>query len=152
MNGILNKFALKRLPHSYTTMMEPEIGLLMCSLVGIRPNSSCLDPFCGSCSLLAYATIHGASFTVGLDVNKNSEQRGQIMDNFKYLGLEPPTRIIQANAESLLNSKYDRSQSFSNEGISLHNDSFDFIITDPPYGMSESIITGIYQHWSPCIL
>ena len=107
MNGILNKFALKRLPNSYPTTMEPEIGLLMCSLVGIRPNSSCLDPFCGSCSLLAYATIHGASFTVGLDVNKNSEQRGQIMDNFKYLGLEPPTRIIQANAESLLNSKYD---------------------------------------------
>ena len=137
LNGILNRFALKRVPHPFPTMMEPEIGLLMCSLVGLRPNSTCFDPFCGSCALLAYAKFHGVNDTVGMDVNLDQANQRKITENFCHYGIKTPSQLILGNAEDLIHS----SQDFQNTTFPPH--SFDFIVTDPPYGMSESIVIGI---------
>ena len=119
--------------------MEPEIGLLMCSLVGLSPNRSCFDPFCGSGALLAYAKVHGADVTVGMDVAMDANHLLKVMDNFGHYGVEPPSSMLQGNVEDCLHpasSTYD--------GL-LSPQSFDFIVTDPPYGMRENIVMGTHH-------
>lgn len=118
-------------------MMEPEIGLLMCSLVGLKPNSSCFDPFCGSGALLAYASIHGANITIGMDAAMDRDYCQRVTENFCHYGLDPPSSMLLGNVEDLVQATSD------NCNATLFPLSFDFVITDPPYGMSEGIVTGI---------
>jgi len=71
--------------------MEPELALIMSSLAGIKNGSTVLDPYCGSCSLLAMASIHGAGSwdnrysLVGVDANLDALSGGGIRSNFEYM-------------------------------------------------------------------
>lgn len=71
--------------------MEPELALIMSNLAGIRNGSTVLDPYCGSCSLLAMASIHGAGSwdnrysLVGVDANLDALSGDGIRSNFEYM-------------------------------------------------------------------
>lgn len=90
-SGILSRLSLKHMPFKSKTTMEPELALIMSSLAGIKNGSTVLDPYCGSCSLLAMASIHGAGSwdnrysLVGVDANLDALSGGGIRSNFEYM-------------------------------------------------------------------
>ena len=90
-SGILSRLSLKHIPFKSKTAMEPELALIMSSLADIRNGSTVLDPYCGSCSLLAMASIHGAGSwdnrysLVGVDANLDALSGGGIRSNFEYM-------------------------------------------------------------------
>jgi tRNA G10 N-methylase Trm11 len=90
-SGILSRLSLKHMPFKSKTTMEPELALIMSSLAGIKNGSTVLDPYCGSCSLLAMASIHGAGSwdnrysLVGVDANLDALSGDGIRSNFEYM-------------------------------------------------------------------
>ena len=134
LSGLLKTFAIKNLPFPKisNTIMEPELGFLMTSFLRINTskdaNFTLLDPFCGSCSLLAYASHRNVRTTIGID--SSPLNISHIQSNFRALNCTSPVNIYQANAIEL--SDIDASKSVYE--IPIHVDG---IITDPPYGMQE---------------
>ena len=101
-SGILSRLSLNRIPYKSKTTMEPELSLIMSNLAGIKRGSTVLDPYCGSSSLLAIASIHGAGCKddkfslVGVDANKEALSVDGITRNFEYIH-----SIMNSNSDSL---------------------------------------------------
>jgi 16S rRNA G966 N2-methylase RsmD len=159
--GVLKTLATKDLPHQSSTYIEPEIGLLLCNLAGItkESNSSVLDPFCGMCSLLSYASYAGATTTTGVDISHISLNTSRITANYNHINTSLPTALYIGSAYDLLMNSVSDSSLFSrvhpinttttttSTATTISDyEVFDTILTDPPYGMQEAIIGCKYYY------
>jgi 16S rRNA G966 N2-methylase RsmD len=151
MSGVLNTLATRSLLHRGRTSLEPELGLLMCGLAGVRQGSAVLDPFCGMCSLLIHAAYLGADTFTGVDASEKALQPNKVVENFKHLGLSPPSSLYIGSAEGLLEGHLKECARLRRvygtgygdgdgvDGNTQVDELFDCLVTDPPYGMQESI-------------
>jgi tRNA G10 N-methylase Trm11 len=104
----------------------------MCNVAGVKDGSTILDPYAGSCAtLLAAAMIAGTCRTVGIEIAHDGlVNRNDIQKDFETRGLVAPLALLQGDStESTLRDKARKA---------IGDESFDLIITDPPYGIRES--------------
>ena len=132
-----------------TTTMPADRALLMANLAQVQPNTTVLDPFCGSAGLLIASALLGAK-TVGGDIDTEllSHQKYPLCypasagrplrgteavsftDSFTELGLDSPTLLLGANIKD--------SQAINLYLEANQKQTYDAIVTDPPYGIRES--------------
>lgn len=145
--GVLNRFALRRLPLRFKTSIEPELALLMVNLAGIadsgpgETNASVemnrieekvvLDPFCGAAVLLLAAQMQNHRVRgIGTDAMEMPEAIiAGINSNFAMFNLAPPLIQPQTPIASLASTEH--SAGFCG--------SVNAIVTDPPYDMGAKI-------------
>jgi 16S rRNA G966 N2-methylase RsmD len=145
------------------TPLCPMAAFWMCNIAGIRPGQAILDPFAGSCSILmAAAMIHGSCRTVGIEIAHNGlVNRADIRRDFVTRNLTLPCDLVHGDCtdvrvrrrakRALLlptphdDDHHDKQHQHSDDDDDDHDDndvstlpSFDYIITDPPYGIRES--------------
>ena len=122
-----------------TTPLDPVAAFSMCNIAQIFYNSTVLDPFCGSCSTLLAAT-HIASIgnhqnniqTVGIELAHGKYVNfDHINKDFKSRNLKPPADLIRGDCMDYSIRQKARA--------TIDNQSFDVIVTDPPYGIRESM-------------
>ena len=132
-----------------TTTMPSDRALLMANLAQFNKGGVVLDPFCGSAGLLLSSSLLGAKVVGGdLDVKLLSHQdqplsypasigrplRGiekvSFGDSFTELGLAEPTLLLGADIKD---------PNVIEMYLALNHDQpYDAIVTDPPYGIRES--------------
>ena len=127
-----------------TTPLCPIAAFTLCNVAQLRPYFTVLDPFAGSCaSLLAAAHIATNSArptksqggTVSIEVAHNGlVNRDDILRDFETRSLDPPLDVIHGDCMMYETRKRARQ--------AIGNNSFDCIITDPPYGIREAMISG----------
>eukprot|EP00986_Skeletonema_menzelii_P017614 scaffold20758_cov164-Skeletonema_menzelii.AAC.5 len=127
-----------------TTPLCPIAAFTLCNVAQLRPHFTVLDPFAGSCaSLLAAAHIATNSArptksqggTVSIEVAHNGlVNRDDILRDFETRSLDPPLDVIHGDCMMYETRKRARQ--------AIGNNSFDCIITDPPYGIREAMISG----------
>lgn len=132
-----------------TTTMPAERALLMSNLGLAQEGMSVLDPFCGSGGLLLSSMLLGAS-VVGADVDaellsfcdaplpfpnsplrpNRGVERVSYVDSFTELGFDEPVLLagLDIQKERFVDSVLGAN----------HNQKYDAIVTDPPYGIRES--------------
>lgn len=106
----------------------------MCNIAQVlRKKTTILDPFAGSCAtLLAAAHItNGYCQSVGVEICHNGHvNRDNIRADFESRSLPPPLVI---RGDCLSSDIRDEARS------EIGGDAFDFVITDPPYGIREAM-------------
>ena len=104
----------------------------MCNVAGVREGSTILDPYAGSCAtLLVAAMIAPTCRSVGIEIAHDGiVNREDIGRDFSTRGLTPPLALLQGDSTDPAIREEAR--------MSIGNKPFDFIITDPPYGIRES--------------
>mmetsp|Transcript_13921 Transcript_13921/g.28378 ORF Transcript_13921/g.28378 Transcript_13921/m.28378 type:complete len:545 (+) Transcript_13921:110-1744(+) len=127
-----------------TTPLCPIAAFTLCNVAQLRPHFTVLDPFAGSCaSLLAAAHIATNSArptksqggTVSIEVAHNGLiNRDDILRDFESRALVPPLDII--HGDCMLYETRERARQV------IGQNSFDCIITDPPYGIREAMTSG----------
>lgn len=149
LGGILNRLAVKRVPHPSATYLEPELALLLASLAHISEGSVALDPFCGMGSLLIAAASRGA-VALGVDVCMSEEAAGRVIANTKALGMPAPVALFEGRAEVLADpTQGSLVQVYGSDATLLLGEGcVDAILTDPPYGMREPVLLG---KSAPCV-
>jgi putative methyltransferase (TIGR01177 family) len=105
-----------RLPFQRPVTLAPRLARTLVNLARVGPGDRVVDPFVGTGSLLLEAALLGAT-TVGIDVSATMI-RGAI-ENFAHLG-HTPEILRQADAAEAAGE--------------FAADSFDALVTDPPYG------------------
>ena len=146
---VTEKLQLTQRPFINTTTMEAPRSIMMAHLAGATHNTSIVDPFCGSGSLLVAAATLGAK-TVGSDIavdllstrprvikmpaSQGRPDRGKekvcMYDNFDELQLDHPLLLPGLD----IMSPQSASQLIqANQGML-----YDAILTDPPYGIREA--------------
>ena len=132
-----------------TTTMPADRALLMSNLGLSQQGMSVLDPFCGSGGLLLSSMLLGAS-VVGADVDaellsfcdaplpfpnsplrpNRGVERVSYVDSFTELGLDEPVLLagLDIQVEGFVDSVLGAN----------HNQKYDAVVTDPPYGIRES--------------
>ncbi|KAL3793507.1 hypothetical protein HJC23_007247 [Cyclotella cryptica] len=141
--GILNEYALKERNFTWSFAMEPEIGFLMANLALASTGRhkatneqrvlSCLDPCCGSGSLLLYSAALGATELVGVDSDP-SVWVGAI-DEFKRHS--PIGGITDSSSKtSLPYPIFIEGDIFYPK---MTRESFDAIVCDPPYNIGTPV-------------
>jgi putative methyltransferase (TIGR01177 family) len=108
-------------PFKRSGILNSELARLMVNIAKVLPGTSILDPFCGSGSILIEAYYNGAQRILGIDIDSRMLQGAK--ENLRFLGI-PETRVqlIRGDCRKILRS--------------LDSESFDAIVTDPPYGRS----------------
>lgn len=127
-----------------TTPLCPIAAFTLCNVAQLRPHFTVLDPFAGSCaSLLAAAHIATNSArpkksqggTVSIEVAHNGlVNRGDIVRDFETRSLDPPLEVIHGDCMLYETRKRARQ--------AIGHNSFDCIVTDPPYGIREAMSSG----------
>lgn len=127
-----------------TTPLCPIAAFTLCNVAQLRPHFTVLDPFAGSCaSLLAAAHIATNSErptksqggTVSIEVAHNGlVNRDDIVRDFETRSLDPPLEVIHGDCMLYETRKRARQ--------AIGNNSFDCIVTDPPYGIREAMTSG----------
>ncbi len=122
-----------------TTPLCPIAAFTLCNVAQLRPPFTVLDPFAGSCaSLLAAAHIATNSAqpkksqggTVSIEVAHNGlVNRDDIVRDFETRSLDPPLEVIHGDCMLYETRKRARQ--------AIGHNSFDCIVTDPPYGIRE---------------
>lgn len=114
------------------TPLCPLAAFIMCNLARLKEGHRVLDPFAGSCTtLLAAAMIAPSCESVGIEISSNDiVDRDDIMTDFKSRKLSPPKALIQGDCT--VEAVRDQARSL------IDGDSFDIILSDPPYGRRES--------------
>jgi len=122
-----------------TTPLCPIAAFTLCNVAQLRPHFTVLDPFAGSCaSLLAAAHIATNSAqpnksqggTVSIEVAHNGlVNRDDIVRDFETRSLDPPLEAIHGDCMLYETRKRARQ--------AIGHNSFDCIVTDPPYGIRE---------------
>jgi tRNA G10 N-methylase Trm11 len=114
------------------TPLCPIAAFSMCNIGALRANQSVLDPFSGSCAiLLAAAMIEPTCRTVGIEIAPSYIiRRENILKDFSSRSLTPPMALIEGNSNDSAVRDHARS--------AIGGESFDLIITDPPYGIRET--------------
>ena len=120
-----------------TTPLDTISSYLLCNLGKVvkSMSSHCriLDPFAGSCTTLLAASLITASNcqTVGIDIQMPSNR--QIEQEFIDQNCTPPVALIHGDCLSMEVREQARN--------AINQTSFDVIITDPPYGIRERIVS-----------
>ena len=131
-----------------TTPLCPIASFTLCNIAQISRlgNPTILDPFAGSCAtLLAAAHITNLPITssmlqskqrgcqsVAIEISHNGiVNRDDIIQDFETRSLPPPTDIIRGDC-TLADIRHQAR-------MAIGGDSFDAIITDPPYGIREAM-------------
>ncbi len=126
-----------------TTPLCPIAAFTLCNVAQLRPHFTVLDPFAGSCaSLLAAAHIATNSArpkesggTVSIEVAHNGlVNRDDIVRDFETRSLDPPLEVIHGDCMLYETRKRARQ--------AIGHNSFDCIVTDPPYGIREAMSSG----------
>lgn len=119
------------------TPLCPVAAFIMCNTAQVRPESTLLDPFCGSAAiLLAASMLSRTCRTVGIEIAHNGiVSRDDIRRDFTTRGLTEPMALIHGDS-----SDY---QVRTSARLAIGNVPFDCIVTDPPYGIRES--TGVLE-------
>jgi DNA modification methylase len=146
---IVDRSVIRKRPFIHTTTLPSDLSLLMTNLGKVDNNSTVLDPFCGSGSLLLTCAMLGAK-TIGSDIDtellsstprklftkptpsrpKRGTEEVCIYDSFRELNVLEP--ILLAGFDIQQNDAVKKLRK-ANE-----NKYYDAIITDPPYGIRES--------------
>jgi len=115
------------------TPLCPIASFLLCNIAGVRPHSRILDPYAGSCAvLLAAAMIDPTCQSVGIEIAHNGIVcRDDIRKDFESRQLVPPVALVRGDSTD------DKIRATARDAIG--GNPFDFIITDPPYGIRESL-------------
>ncbi|KAL7488159.1 hypothetical protein ACHAW6_013751 [Cyclotella cf. meneghiniana] len=140
--GILKEYALKDTMFASSFAMEPEIGFLMANLALASKRShdamkkqlalSCLDPCCGSGSLLLYSAALGATDLVGVDSDPSVWEGA--MEEFKKH--TPIADFIDSSINaSLPYPTFVEGDIFD----PMMTREFDAIVCDPPYNIGTPI-------------
>jgi len=109
---------------------------ILCNIALIQEYQTVLDPFCGSsATLLASSLISPTVKTVGIDIaTEEMISRSQICEDFTSRGANPPVALLEGNVMD--QSMRDKAREV------IGDDSFDVIITDPPYERRETYTSG----------
>ena len=109
---------------------------ILCNIALIQEHQTVLDPFCGSGAiLLASSLISPTVKTVGIDIaTEEMISRSQICEDFTTRGANPPIALLEGNVMD--QATRDKARE------AIGNDSFDVIITDPPYERRETYTSG----------
>jgi len=104
----------------------------MNNVARVQSNTRILDPFAGSCAiLLAAAFIDPTVQTVGIELAHNGlVDRDDVVTDFQIRNLKPPAALIHGDCRDA------RIRRRAVEAVG--GESFDCIVTDPPYGIRES--------------
>lgn len=115
------------------TPLEPIASFSMCNIASVRDGQTLLDPYAGSCAtLLAAAMMAPGCKTVGIEVAHDGiVNRDDIMRDFETRDLTPPLALIEGDSTDDAVRDQARSE--------IAGDPFDVIVTDPPYGIRESM-------------
>lgn len=105
-------------PFFYPGVLMPIVARAIINLTGVKPGMKLLDPFCGTAGILTEAGILGAQVT-GVEVRSNIIQGAKL--NLDWYDSEH--LLVQGDASCL----------------PFVDNSFDAIVTDPPYGRSAMI-------------
>jgi len=115
------------------TPLEPIAAFCLCNVARIKRNDRILDPYCGSAAtLLAAAVVASCVETVGVEIAHDGlVNREDIIQDFVTRGLTVPKQLIRGDSTDprVLNDALR----------AVGNEPFDAIITDPPYGIRESV-------------
>ena len=140
-----------------TTPLCPIASFTLCNIAQIQRRGNCtiLDPFAGSCAtLLAAAHIttlpttssssdasttqqssQGGCRSVAIEIAHNGfVNRDDIIKDFETRSLPPPIDIIRGDCTS--------SEIRYQARLAIGGGAFDFIVTDPPYGIREAMSSG----------
>ncbi|KAL7489642.1 hypothetical protein ACHAW6_015313 [Cyclotella cf. meneghiniana] len=106
---------------------------LLCNIAMIRGDQTVLDPFAGSAAtLLAASLIASGVRTVGIEVLSDQFlPRKRIRQDFISRELKEPLAVLEGNVMDL--KVRDESRNL------IGNTGFDIILTDPPYGIRETL-------------
>jgi tRNA G10 N-methylase Trm11 len=115
------------------TPLCPIAAFSLCNVAGIREGGSILDPYGGSCAILmAAAMIAPTSRTVAIEISHNGlVNRDDIIRDFSSRNLTQPLALIQGDSTNLTIRDGARE--------AILGEAFDHIVTDPPYGIRESM-------------
>ena len=140
-----------------TTPLCPIASFTLCNIAQIHRRGNCtiLDPFAGSCATLLAAahitTLPTTSSISDVSTTQQSSQRGcqsvaieiahngyvnrdDIIKDFETRSLPPPVDIIRGDCTS--------SEIRHQARLAIGGGAFDFIVTDPPYGIREAMSSG----------
>jgi Putative RNA methylase family UPF0020 len=115
------------------TPLPPIAAYTLCNVARISPNSTVLDPYAGSCTiLLASAVMAVGCATVGIEIAHDGlVNRDDIVRDFASRNVTPPVALIQGDCTC--ETVRDEARA------AIHDEAFDVICTDPPYGVRESL-------------
>ena len=124
-----------------TTPLGAVAAYTLVNVARVRPGHRVLDPYAGSATLLLAAALVAASSTngvvqsVGIEVAHNGiVNRDDIRTDFVTRNLTLPVALIHGDC---------RDADIRRQAIAaVGNEPFDCIITDPPYGIRESLTGG----------
>ena len=140
-----------------TTPLCPLASFTLCNIAQIHRRGNCtiLDPFAGSCATLLAAahitTLPTISSISNASTTQQSSQRGcqsvaieiahngyvnrdDIIKDFETRSLPPPVDIIRGDCTL--------SEIRHQARLAIGGGAFDFIVTDPPYGIREAMSSG----------
>lgn len=119
------------------TPLCPIASFTLCNVAGVWPHCRILDPFAGSCAiLLAAAMIEPSCQTVGIEIAHNGlVNRDDIRKDFRARSLPEPLALIKGDCSNELVRSEARD--------AINGRPFDFIISDPPYGIRESKLSAM---------
>jgi 16S rRNA G966 N2-methylase RsmD len=139
------------------TPLCPMAAFWMCNIAGIRPGQAILDPFAGSCAILmAAAMIRASCRTVAIEIAHNGlVNRPDIQRDFTTRNLTLPCDLVHGDCTDVrvrrrakrallqprlpnVNDDHGGQHEDDDDSDSSTLPSFDYIITDPPYGIRES--------------
>lgn len=133
-----------------TTPLCPIAAFSLCNVAQLRPDFMVLDPFAGSCASLLAATHiakHSArgkksqGGTVSIEFAHNGlVNRDDIVLDFETRSLDPPLKIIHGDCMLYETRKIARQ--------AIGGGAFDCIVTDPPYGIREAMISSSWESYN----
>ena len=117
-----------------STPLCPIAAFSLCNVAGLRKDQTILDPYAGSGAiLLAAAMIEPTCRSVGVEIAHDGlVNREDIRKDFSTRGLAQPLALLRGDSTEY-NGRAEAREAIGNRP-------FDYIISDPPYGVRESTI------------
>jgi len=122
------------------TPLCPIAAYLLCNAAGIQSGDALLDPYGGSCTVHLAAAMIADVRSVSIEIAHNGlVNRDDILRDFETRQLTPPLAMLQGDCtDPSVREEARQALLRSNENGNEEDTTFDFIITDPPYGIRES--------------
>lgn len=126
-NGILDKYDLKKRRYIGTTSFDAELSLVSCNIAQVGPCKVVYDPFAGTGSFLVAGANYGAQvFGSDIDIRiLKGKGKATIEENFKQYG----TSLLFGDVVTMDFTH----NAFRSDFV------IDTIVCDPPYGVREGL-------------